>query len=559
MEAIISKYKDLLSEEQKMESSFGGLLKKVSDSVSGNYNVYFKDAPAKRKKDLMNEHQIDLRDSVHLIVDNDRIGSEDSSTLITDDVLSIISKTGVVYGGVSMCLKLSLARCQKIEHKLDMVFLYAGVEADYEEFSFPLSALIDKDAVVNQKRIEPLFELLNEIFNWKSNDESTKISQILLAQDDSMREPIEQYAKDCRLPNYRAFSHLAKFEADTGNFEKAEKSLRQAFRCLEKQFGDLKQLKSNPLAEQICDARIELNVVKADICNLKGEIHSAIFDLQELLDESLPDKLVRKVQKRTERLHRRFRESFFEMPYLARKLIFVDDSFPKEKPHNFMGVKADHLPEIKFPPLHPKKGQLYVAHPHSMTEYLPLEGHETALFEERYYELLKLLQSLGATYIKITVLAGDSSQLSISTDKGVEQKTSGFGKVLSMGGKFSSDQKSNEKHSHDRKHVFEFTFEPDKEPFIPDDMVWHQHEKLWQSLSYSRTDGNAMTAKVNIRSDENRLVSRSDKRIVEQEVGAKCLSSSTKVKVSSSQSETGTSYFELELDVKFESKEKLRG
>jgi tetratricopeptide (TPR) repeat protein len=558
MEEITSKYKEKLGDEQK-KSGFGGLLKKVGDSVSGVYNIHFENAPEKRKKDLMNEHQIDLRDSIHLIVDNDRVGSEDSSTIVTDDIFSIISATGLVYGGMSMCLQLSLERCQKIEHKLDMVFLYVGEDADHEEFSFPLSALIEKDAEVNQERIEPLIDLLNEIFTSKPNNESSKIAEILSIHDDSMREIIAEYVKDYRLPNYRVFAHLAKFEADSGDFEKAEKHLRQAFRSLGKQFSDLKKLKSNPLAEQICDARIELNVVKADICNLRGEIHSAIFDLQELLAESLPDKLLRKVQQRTERLHKRFRESFFEMPYLARKLIYVDDSFPKEKPDSFMGVKADYLPEIKFPPLHPKKGQLYVAHPHSMTEYLPLEGHETELFEERYYELLKLLQSLGATYIKITVLVGDSSQLSISTGKGVEQKASGVGKVLSMGGQFSSDQKSNEKHSHDRKHVFEFTFKPDRAPFVPDDMVWHQHEKLWQSLTYSRTEGNALTAKVNIRSDENRLVSRSDKRIIEQEVGAKCLSSSSKVKVSSSQSETGTSYFELALDVKFESKENLKG
>ena len=557
MEEITSKYKEKLAEEQKKKSGFGGLLKKVGDSVSGVYNIHFEDAPEKRKKDLMNEHQIDLRDSVHLIVDNDRVGSEDSSTIVTDDTFSIISATGLVYGGMSMRLKLSLERCQKIEHKLDMVFLYVGEDADHEEFMFPLSALIEKDAEVNQERIEPLIDLLNEIFASKPNNESSKIAEILSIHDDSLRGIIAEHVKDYRLPNYRVFAHLAKFEADNGDFEKAEKHLRQAFRSLEKQFGDLKKLKSNPLAEQICDARIELNVVKADICNLKGEIYSAIFDLQELLSEPLPDKLARKVQKRTERLHRKFRESFFEMPYLARKLIFIDDSFPKEKPDNFMGVKADYLPEIKFPPLHPKKGQLYVAHPHSMTDYLPLEGHETALFEERYYELLKLLQSLGANYIKITVLAGDSSQLSISTDKGVEQK--GGVKGISMGGQFSFDQKSNEKHSHDRKHVFEFTFEPDRAPFVPDDMVWHKHEKLWQTLSYSRTDGNALTAKVNIRSDENRLVSHSDKMIVEQEVGAKCLSSSSKVKVSSSQSEAGTSYFELELNVKFESKEKLKG
>jgi hypothetical protein len=256
MEEITSKYKQKLAEEQKKKSGFGGLLKKVGESVSGVYNIHFENAPEKRKKDLMNEHQIDLRDSAHLIVDNDRVGSEDSSTIVTDDIFSIISETGLVYGGMSMCLQLSLERCQKIEHKLDMVFLYVGEDADHEEFSFPLSALIEKDAEVNQERIEPLIDLLNEIFASKPNNESSRIAEILSFQDASMRERIAQYVKDYRLPNYRVFSHLAKFEADSGELEKAEKSLRKTFRCLERQFGDLEKLESNPLAEQICDARI---------------------------------------------------------------------------------------------------------------------------------------------------------------------------------------------------------------------------------------------------------------------------------------------------------------
>jgi len=277
LDEILGRYKEKLQGATEKKGKISGFFKEVvSDKVGGVYKIYINDAPEKRLKELMMLHRMDLRETVHLIVDNDRVGDDDSSTLVTDHYISIVSSSGLVYGGDSMNLTLSLERCNRIERRFDTIYLYAGEETDSDEFHFPLTVLLDDTAAVNKEKVDPLIELLNEIFTFYPNKESDKIGEILSTDGENLSEEVAQYRNTNSFPNYRVFCHLAKFQYGNGNFEAAETALKEADRCFEKQYGNLEKLEKNPLKDKITNDKKELDRIIDFIADKKTPSSAAI-------------------------------------------------------------------------------------------------------------------------------------------------------------------------------------------------------------------------------------------------------------------------------------------
>jgi hypothetical protein len=263
MDEILGRYSKQFQDDTQKTGKIRGFFKEVvSDKVGGVYRIYFDDAPEKRLKELMTLHQIDLREKVHVIIDNDRIGDDDSSTLITDHWISISSNAGLVYGGDFMALKLSLARCSKIERRFDTVYLYAGEEMDFEEFHFPLTVLIDNEAAINKNKVDPLISLLNDIFSFHTNSESQIIREILSIDDEKLPERVAEYRNRFSLQNYRIFCHLAKYHCGNGNLKEGNRALKSAKGCFEKQYGNLEKLEKNPLEEKILKEKEQLQDIE---------------------------------------------------------------------------------------------------------------------------------------------------------------------------------------------------------------------------------------------------------------------------------------------------------
>jgi len=273
IDEILGRYREQLQDTAENKGKIRGFFKEVvGDKLGGVYKIYLDDTPEKRMKELMIQHGIDFRKHVHIAVDNDRVGDDDSSTLVTDDVISVFSNSGLVYGGDDMKLKLSLGRCNRIECRFDMVFLYAGEREDAEEFHFPLTVLIDNETAINKNKIDPLIALLNDIFAFCENDESNKINEILSTDNETLLEKVEQYKNEhASLPSYKVFTHLAKYHCGNGNIDEAKGALKMSSAHFEMQYGSVEKLEKNPLKEKILEDKGQIEVVE-NLLNAKAPV-----------------------------------------------------------------------------------------------------------------------------------------------------------------------------------------------------------------------------------------------------------------------------------------------
>lgn len=168
----------------------------------------------------------------------------------------------------------------------------------------------------------------------------------------------------------------------------------------------------------------------------------------------------------------------------------------------------DALPkELQFPVGHPQPNSLYYAHPAKKGVYLPIEGADEELFNDKVRDFQRLAQCLGATEITFRSVKGHSLSESFSKEYDVEVGGGykGFEGSVGYGNKRSG---SSSQSAHGEREMVQ-RFNPNKAPYVPDDVAWLAVDPEWQSLVKKRLEGNMLHYSVRISSRKTMAVTDS--------------------------------------------------
>ena len=130
---------------------------------------------------------------------------------------------------------------------------------------------------------------------------------------------------------------------------------------------------------------------------------------------------------------------------------------------------------LSFPPGHPARSVLYIAHPVALGQYYPAATFHRLVVEHKFAEAMDLIMELGAQSINIEQLRGykknDLFEI-ISAIPGVR-----------IGGKSGRETETQS------SITVEAELEGTGQARIPDDSSWLKHEPMWMKLAENRMEG----------------------------------------------------------------------
>ena len=181
-------------------------------------------------------------------------------------------------------------------------------------------------------------------------------------------------------------------------------------------------------------------------------------------------------------------DNFMSIDANKRLFLVIDSNMSYLTSDNFVVLPRQHAQKtLCFPLHHPQEHELYICHPYNHNLYIPYESCEFELFKDKMDELRLVLQAMGATSIKIYD-ANDSE-----THKNSKRNTEGDGsfdaKINKANGSLKHEKESDEFEKLRREYETESVFEPQRMPYIPDNLVWYPHQTDWQRLFEQRKGG----------------------------------------------------------------------
>lgn len=154
---------------------------------------------------------------------------------------------------------------------------------------------------------------------------------------------------------------------------------------------------------------------------------------------------------------------------------------------------------IVFPIGHPQANTLYVAHPAQPGAYLPFDGAEDKIFQEKIDDFCHLAQCLGATEISFRSIKGESISESLSNRLNIG------GSVGVKGHSINSEYTHNKFGSSDAEYNkevgYSYSLQP-KQAYVPSDLRWLEIDKSWQNFVKQRMNGNVLSYTKRISSSE---------------------------------------------------------
>lgn len=220
------------------------------------------------------------------------------------------------------------------------------------------------------------------------------------------------------------------------------------------------------------------------------------------------------IEKKRKIAYNSYIDMFNDIPFEDRKLVMIVADYEKQIPDfEFVTLVKNNLPDVLFPIGHPINGGLYVAHPYDNKKYYPYEIHINKLFEEKYSELVRFLQCLGAKSIVV------NSSENEATDKNIKKDTTvdidgGIG-IHNMKGKYTHTTEQTSKQTREKVFYTEQEFIPKKKPYLPEDLKWYYHEALWQGIAKQRLDGNMIKIILKLNSNDLYTFSRNEIQEIE--------------------------------------------
>lgn len=263
----------------------------------------------------------------------------------------------------------------------------------------------------------------------------------------------------------------------------------------------------------------KLKKLKGLLLEKQNKPYEALIEFNESLayaDKASKDEVSN--QKHISNLYNQYLEMFTEIPYQDRKVIFVSNNEKKYKTDNFTVLDINELPEIKFPPHHPVKDELYIGHPYNNTSYVSIQNYDYELLTDRINEYCYLLQCLGAESITIENVNGEESYNSSNIEKDLQIDAD----RLKVGVDFSGHlQKANSDIEISSLRIAKKQiFNPVKSPYVPQDLIWFPHEVGWQRLVNQRMQGNLLEYNEVISSKQNQVLNSNELYSLQTDVQA---------------------------------------
>ncbi|MBR3628031.1 MAG: hypothetical protein IKN42_04200, partial [Elusimicrobia bacterium] len=155
---------------------------------------------------------------------------------------------------------------------------------------------------------------------------------------------------------------------------------------------------------------------------------------------------------------------------------------------DFLMIDIDNLPKnMNFPKGHPIEGELYVGHPFSPNNYLPLQDHELVFTEDKIREFCDFVEELGATevYAETMSYIDESGRRETENIYGGKFELKGYG----IEGEY---EKSNDmKFENELRKIVKIheMFSPNQYPKLAENLYWYNQEPSWQRLYKKRMRG----------------------------------------------------------------------
>lgn len=217
-----------------------------------------------------------------------------------------------------------------------------------------------------------------------------------------------------------------------------------------------------------------------------------------------------------EDIHEFIHLAFASKPFSERHFVFFAGSVEDLAGYYDWGQNIRHLftidqypHEMEFPVGHPQANTLYVAHPVRKGYYLPYDGAEDRVFQDKVDDFIRLVQCLGATEISFRSLSGRSVSETFNSgyEGGLDYRGITRNANLGSEGSASGDYSRNtsKEIGHSRR------FDPVRPPYCPDDIKWLEYDPSWQSLVKQRLDGNILEYTMRISSEDAMSTNSSQK------------------------------------------------
>jgi hypothetical protein len=129
--------------------------------------------------------------------------------------------------------------------------------------------------------------------------------------------------------------------------------------------------------------------------------------------------------------------------------------------------------ELNLPPGHPSENEAYVRHPVDEYTYCPFKDYHRWAFEDKFAELVRLLQSLGAKRIEVEHDHGWNRDIAAKIDTDISYVE---GPELENGSTQSSSV------------LFRGDYPGHTDPELPDDLIWYEYEPIWQAVAKGRIE-----------------------------------------------------------------------
>lgn len=183
----------------------------------------------------------------------------------------------------------------------------------------------------------------------------------------------------------------------------------------------------------------------------------------------------------------------------ARQIILCTRQIPPQTINEFFFATIDTLRSTgwKFPIGHPTENTLYVCHPLRPNQYFLIEEFLGKCFDDKYAELVYLLESLGASYIHVDVISGiiRSTSLIDKEETNLAIRDISIKKDISM-----QDEQSKQVQ---RTGSWDVSLTPNGLAYIPEDLTWFHHEPIWQRFASSCIKGNCKEFTIELSQQED--------------------------------------------------------
>ena len=184
-------------------------------------------------------------------------------------------------------------------------------------------------------------------------------------------------------------------------------------------------------------------------------------------------------------LHSSYLPLVAKEPRKKREIIVCSDEIGRcVHSDEFFVFRAQDLKErdaFKFPVGHPQDGCVYIAHPLRQNTYYELNEFHNNLLREKQDELCYLIESLGASRIRVEVV--QTTDVSREKSAQVSQQIQAGRKLAEGSIERSVATEQQERSSQYQRFCDDITLNPQGKPFIPDNLMFYPHEEKWQRIA----------------------------------------------------------------------------